>query len=129
MGKQGQQWLLDGSVCELAFVIGNPLGKLQAHADRADRLRRGALTRRDFLWLTVAGAAASLYGCATSPVTGERILVGLSESDEVATDKRVAIHQFSSDYGAVQDERVNRYVAEVGRSLDVRSHRPQMPYS
>ncbi len=88
--------------------------------------------RRRFLGQSVAWAAASLAGfsgCTTSPVTGESILVGMSEANEVAVDRQVAPQQFSADLGAVQDEAVNRYVSEVGASLASRSHRPQMPYS
>jgi beta-barrel assembly-enhancing protease len=53
------------------------------------RLRRNRITRRDLLWLFGAGVAASgLSGCATSPVTGERILVGMSEAQERQIDRR-----------------------------------------
>jgi predicted Zn-dependent protease len=94
------------------------------------RLRRNRLTRRDVLWLFGAGAAASaLAGCATSPVTGERILVGMSEEQERQVDRQVAPHQFSQDMGPVQDDAVNRYVAGVGGRMDELTQRPQMPYS
>jgi len=53
-------------------------------AGLAERLGRGRLRRRDLLWLigasSGAAALASLSGCATSPVTGETILVGMSEA-------------------------------------------------
>lgn len=89
-------------------------------------LRRNRVTRRQVLWLLGAGA---LSGCASSPVGGGSILVGMSEEEEKAVDKQVAPQQFSQDLGAVQDEAVNRYVSEVGRRLDANTHRPQMPYS
>lgn len=96
----------------------------------SQRLRRNRITRRDVLWLLGAGvAASSLSGCATSPVTGERILVGMSEAQERSIDAEVAPHQFSQDMGAVQDEGVNRYVASLGDRVDDLTHRPQMPYS
>lgn len=100
----------------------------------ARRVARGALSRRDVLWLaSVAGATAvlpsTLAGCATSPVTGETMLVGLSEEDEVRLDRAQSPHQFSADYGPVQDEALNRYVDGVTRELASRSHRPRMPYS
>jgi predicted Zn-dependent protease len=99
-----------------------------------DRILRREMTRRDFLWLAgVAGAsvtiAPALSGCATSPVTGQTMLSGLSEKDEVAIDRRQASRQFSADFGASQDAALNQYVAEVGTALWTRSHRPQMPYS
>jgi predicted Zn-dependent protease len=100
------------------------------HDDFSARLRRNRLTRRDLLWLFGVGAAASsLGGCAVSPVTGERILVGMSEEEERNIDRQVAPHQFSQDMGAVQDESVNRYVAALGDRMDDLTQRPHMPYS
>jgi predicted Zn-dependent protease len=99
-------------------------------AGLARRLRRNHLTRRDMLWLFGAGVAAGgLTGCATSPVTGDRILVGMSEEDERKVDRQVAPHQFSQDMGPVQDEAVNRYVAGLGSRMDDLTQRPTMPYS
>lgn len=98
--------------------------------DLARGLERNRITRRQALWLLGAGAAgASLSGCATSPVTGKSILVGMSEAQEVQTDAQVAPHQFSQDLGPIQDESVNRYVASIGQRLGTLTHRPQMPYS
>ena len=96
--------------------------------DLALSLERNRITRRQALWLLGAGAA-SLSGCATSPVTGKSILVGMSEAQEVQTDAQVAPHQFSQDLGAIQDESVNRYVADIGQRMGLLTHRPQMPYS
>ena len=97
--------------------------------DLAHSLERNRVTRRQALWLLGAGAAAGLSGCATSPVTGKSILVGMSEAQEVQTDAQVAPHQFSQDLGAIQDESVNRYVADIGQRMGLLTHRPQMPYS
>ena len=85
----------------------------------SERLRRNRLTRRDAVRLfamsvAASGAGGALQGCATSPVSGERILVGMSESMEKAVDREQAPHQFSADLGAVQDGAVNAYVGEVG---------------
>ena len=102
----------------------------EADAGLSRRLRRNRLTRRDVLWLFGAGvAASSVSGCATSPVTGERILVGMSEEEERQVDRQVAPHQFSQDMGAVQDESINRYVAGLGGRMDDLTQRPNMPYS
>jgi len=92
------------------------------------------MTRRDFLWLaTMTGYAVGVptlfAGCATDPVTGRTAMVGMSEQDEIAVDRAAAPRQFSADYGAVQDEALNRYVSGVGSRLWANSHRPQMPYS
>jgi len=100
------------------------------HDALSRRLRRNRLRRRDVLWLFGAGVAAgSLSGCATSPVTGERILVGMTEEEERQVDRQVAPHQFSQDMGAVQDEAVNRYVSGLGSRMDDLTQRPSMPYS
>ena len=90
------------------------------------------LNRRDFLWLASAGSVAAalpvLTGCAVDPVTGEQQIVLMSEDQEKAVDKQQSPHQFSADYGVMQDPEVNAYLGEVGRNMAVRSHRPQMPY-
>ena len=99
----------------------------------ARRLAQNRLTRRDVLWLFGAGvaasAAAALSGCAVSPVSGQRILVGMSEAQERAIDKEIAPHQFSQDMGAVQDGALNAYLTEVGARIHPFTHRPGMPYS
>ncbi|MEZ5738710.1 MAG: M48 family metalloprotease [Burkholderiaceae bacterium] len=99
----------------------------------AKRLNRGRLTRRDALWLlavsTGAAATASLQGCAKSPVTGETILVGMSEEQERSIDKEVAPHQFSQDLGAIQDNKVNGYLSGFAGQMAKRTHRPDMPYN
>ena len=58
-----------------------------------DRVFRGEMTRRDILWLLGASAASvaappALSGCATSPVTGQSMLAGISEEEEVAIDRQ-----------------------------------------
>lgn len=103
------------------------MSDLHPHA-LAERLARNRLSRRDAIWLFGA-ATVSLQGCAVSPVTGERILVGMSEAQEAAIDQQQAPHQFSQDLGAIQNGQVNAYVSEIGQRLDALSHRPNMPYS
>ena len=94
------------------------------------RLARNRITRRDTLWLFGASVAVTtLQGCATSPVTGQQILVGLSPEQEREVDRRQSPQQFSQDLGAVQDEAVNRYVDEVADRLQPHVQRPEMPYS
>lgn len=111
----------------MAIVIDPP------HPGLERRLGQGRLTRRDLLWLLGASAGASalasLSGCATSPVTGERIIVGMSEDSERQVDKEAAPHQFSQDLGSVQEAGVNQYVSQVGASLHSQTHRTSMPYS
>lgn len=95
----------------------------------SNNLFRNRITRRQVLWLIGAGAVSAASGCATSPVGGGAILVGMNEDEEKAVDRKVAAQQFSQDLGAVQDASVSQYLSEVGRRLHSQSHRPQMPYS
>jgi predicted Zn-dependent protease len=76
--------------------------------------------------LSAAGAAVS---CATSPVTGRTQLMLVSEEEEIQIDRQAAPFQFSADYGQIQDQSLNNYVQQVGKSLAARTHRTQMPYS
>ena len=94
-----------------------------------DRIYTGKLTRRDFLWLATVSTAGVVTGCATNPVTGQRQLMLVSESGEISADQQNSPHQFSSDYGAAQDQALNNYVAQVGSALSGVSHRPNMPYT
>jgi predicted Zn-dependent protease len=103
---------------------------MNRHDDLARRLVRNRLTRRDTLWLFGASVGTTtLQGCATSPVTGRQILVGMSPEQEREVDRRQSPHQFSQDLGAVQDEGVNRYVGEVADRLQPHVQRRDMPYS
>lgn len=99
------------------------------HDDLANTLKHNRITRRQVLWLLGAAGVSGLSGCATSPVGGQSILVGMSEEEEKEADRKVAPQQFSQDLGAVQDAGLNQYLSEVGGRLDARTHRPQMPYS
>ena len=99
----------------------------------AQRLSRQALTRRDVLWLAGASSVAAglglLNGCATDPVTGKQTLNLLSRRQEINIDQSRSPHQFSRDYGAVQDTALNAYLDDLGNRIAGRSHRPGMPYS
>ena len=106
------------------------LDRQTAAAGFAGRLLRNRVTRRDTVWLFAASVgAASLQGCARSPVTGERILVGMSEADERRIDANHSPHQFSQDLGTIQNKPVNDYVAEVGAKVQGGVQRKNMPYS
>ena len=97
----------------------------------AQQLQANHIGRRQALWLLGASTLgmAGLQGCAKSPVTGQSIVVGMSEAQERQMDAQVAPHQFSQDLGAIQDPAVNQYVGDVGKRLQALSHRPDMPYS
>lgn len=87
------------------------------------------MTRRKFLWMTSMSAAGFIVGCATNPVTGQSQLMLVSEEQEVQVDKQNSPHQFSADYGVVQDKELNDYINRTGKSIASHSHRTHMPYS
>jgi len=88
-----------------------------------------AMTRRHFIVLSAAGAAAVLTGCATDPVTGNSQFMLMSEAGEVGADRENSPHQISADYGALQNPELNRYITTIGDLLASKSHRPAMPYT
>lgn len=92
-------------------------------------IKQNALSRRDFLWLSSLAAAGFMFGCATDPVTGKQQFMLVSEDTEKQIDQQYSPLQFSTDFGAVQDSRLNSYVSEVGNKMAAASHRPRMPYS
>lgn len=96
-------------------------------------VRSRGIDRRRFLQLmSAAGVGLStgvMHGCATDPVTGDRVLVGMTRGQEINVDRSQSPHQFSADYGPVQHEGVNDYLSGVGKRLGGVSHRPDMPYS
>jgi len=87
------------------------------------------LTRREFMWLSSLAAAGYVFGCATDPVTGKKQFMLVSEDTEIQIDKQYSPLQFSTDFGSVQDSKLNRYVSQVGNKMAASSHRPHMPYS
>ncbi len=87
------------------------------------------LTRRRFLWLSSLSMAGLVMGCATNPVTGESQFMLVSEKEEIQIDKTNSPHQFSSDYGTLQDNELNSYIQQVGKRLAALTHRTHMPYS
>jgi len=101
------------------------LKQLQPYPDGGKK----PLTRREFLWLASLSTAGLAVGCATNPVTGESQLMLMSESQEVELDKHHSPHQFSADYGSVQDKALNNYLQQTGKKMSSHTHRPQMPYS
>jgi predicted Zn-dependent protease len=87
------------------------------------------LSRRQFIRLSALAAGGLLTGCAVNPVTGRSQLMLVSEDQEIQLDRQNSPYQFSSDYGAVQDAALNRYINQTGLKLASHTHRPQMPYS
>lgn len=87
------------------------------------------ISRRHALKLLSGSALGTLAGCAINPVTGQQQFMLVSEEQEIDLDKKNSPHQFSADYGPVQDTQINQYITQVGSSLASKSHRPDMPYS
>ncbi|MGD9382725.1 MAG: M48 family metalloprotease [Desulfobacterales bacterium] len=87
------------------------------------------ITRREFLWISSMSAAGFMVGCAANPVTGKPQFMMVSEDQEIKIDKQNSPHQFSSDYGPLQDTALHNYINQTGKNLAARTHRPHMPYS
>ena len=87
------------------------------------------ITRREFLWISSMSAAGFMVGCAANPVTGKPQFMMVSEAQEIKIDKQNSPHQFSSDYGPLQDTALNNYINQTGKTLSAQTHRPHMPYS
>jgi len=87
------------------------------------------MSRRKFLWLTSLSVSGFIAGCAINPVSGKSQLMLISESKEIEIDKQNSPHQFSTDYGALQDKKLNDYIELTGKKIAARTHRPNLPYS
>lgn len=95
----------------------------------ADRAYHSTLTRRDFIKLASLAGISTIAGCAFNPVTGQSQFMLMGESEEIQVDKTNSPHQFSADYGIIQDTALNGYIRGVGTSLAQTTHRKQMPYN
>jgi predicted Zn-dependent protease len=62
-------------------------------------------------------------------VTGQSQLMLVSEDQEIQVDRKHSPHQFSADYGIVQDKALNDYVNQTGQRIASQTHRSRMPYS
>lgn len=87
------------------------------------------MTRREFLWIASMAFTGVVVGCATNPVTGKSQFMLVSEASEIQIDKQYSPHQFSTDYGILQDNALNSYIDRTGKAIALKTHRPNMPYS
>ncbi len=92
-------------------------------------LFRQSFSRREFLKASALASAGFAAGCAINPVTGQNQLMLVSEAWEIQMDQQNSPHQFSADYGTLQDDALNRYLQDVGKAMIPNTHRPRMPYS
>jgi predicted Zn-dependent protease len=76
-------------------------------------------------WLLAASFAAA--GCATNPVTGERELALISESQEIEMGRQGA-RDAESAIGLVDDQGLQAYVNRLGTTLAATSERPNLPW-
>jgi predicted Zn-dependent protease len=76
----------------------------------------------------VATVLALLSACATNPVTGQRQISLMSESQEIAIGQQ-ADAEVRRDMGVYDDPELQRYVSDIGHRLASLSHRPNLPWS
>jgi predicted Zn-dependent protease len=66
-------------------------------------------------------------GCATNPVTGQRELALVSESQEIAMGKQYA-PEIAASMGVYPDEALQNYLSEIGLEMARVSERPNLPW-
>jgi predicted Zn-dependent protease len=76
----------------------------------------------------LVAAALTAAGCSVNPATGQRQLVLLSESQEIALGRQ-SDEQIVASMGLYGDAAAQRYVAELGAGLAAVSERPDLPWT
>lgn len=66
-------------------------------------------------------------GCATNPVTGQRDLALISESEEIELGRK-SDAEVRQQYGVYADSALQAYVQQVGEKVATHSHRPGLRY-
>ncbi len=82
---------------------------------------------RRYRWWLLTGAFAAAAGCAVNPVTGERQLALISESQEIEMGRQGA-KDVQAAIGLVDDQDMQAYVHRIGSALASRSERPRLPW-
>ncbi|MEW5925879.1 MAG: M48 family metalloprotease [Gemmatimonadota bacterium] len=80
------------------------------------------------LLLLAALPATALAGCATNPVTGQRQLSLVSQSQEIQIGQQAA-QEAAQSIGLVEDQALQDYVQRIGAGLAARSERPDLPWT
>ncbi len=83
-------------------------------------------TRVSYFFLALA-FVSSVVGCAVNPVTGERQLALISESQEIELGRSTA-QQAEQQLGLVDDPELQAYVSDIGLRLAADSERPELPW-
>jgi predicted Zn-dependent protease len=91
--------------------------------------KQNHMNRRQFLKYSALSATSFAIGCAVNPVTGKMQLMLVSKDQEIQIDRQHSPHQFSADYGFIQDKGIENYVNQVGQTMSKNTHRTDMPYA
>jgi predicted Zn-dependent protease len=70
---------------------------------------------------------ALLAACATNPVTGQREVTLMSESQEISIGQQLDV-DIRREMGVYDDPELQRYVSDLGQRLARVSHRPELPW-
>jgi predicted Zn-dependent protease len=90
-------------------------------------IRSTALLPSLFLVSLGAGLAAGPLGCARNPVTGKSELSLVSESQEIQMGQQAA-QEVAQTIGFYDDNKVQTYVADIGKRMAAESERPNLPW-
>jgi predicted Zn-dependent protease len=74
-----------------------------------------------------AGLAAGPLGCARNPVTGKSELSLISESQEIQMGQQAA-KEVAQTIGFYDNDKVQTYVADIGKRMAAESERPNLPW-
>ncbi len=76
----------------------------------------------------LAGLALAAAACSVNPATGERQLALIGQGQEIELGRQ-ADREIAAAMGLYPDERVQGYVAQLGRGLAQRAERPDLPWT
>ena len=85
------------------------------------------MMNRMFVYLCVLSTFFMLIACAVNPVTGKREFMLVSEADEIAMGQQ-SDPQIVAQYGVYNDEKLNKYLNDLGQKMAAISHRPSLNY-
>src|SRR5688500_2311407 len=77
---------------------------------------------------TAALMLAVMPACATNPATGRRQVMLVSEAQEIEMGRQ-ADQEAEAAFGLYSDQRVQAYVAGLGKGLAAGSERPNLPWT